>query len=726
MFLLPVGSIESLSSAINSKADGVYFGVESFNARKGALNFSLNELNYIVEILHQNNIKAFITVNILFDEKELEKLYEFLLLLVESAVDGIIIQDFAVYEILKKYLKTDIPLIASTQMNTNNLFAVKYLEQNNFDKTILARELSKEEIENISDNSNIKIEIFVHGALCYAYSGLCYMSQFIGKRSGNRGECAQPCRLEYNYKDKNGYFLSTKDLNLKSVLPDKVHTYKIEGRLKDKDYVGICSEVYKGFKEDFLLDLIFHREYTKGNFDIKGNSDVTDSFKAEKYGLFLGKMERKGKFYTLIPEVDIKVGDKLYFPDLRKGVILKGLWDGKNNFLNKSEKGKRVYIKADINGNVVDAYVNNSHLTDISIEKLKLKKQSLLKVNGNIVLKDNNIFFEYFWNFDETGIKLKNPLKKIIEYNTSFEQAKNIGLNHDYLKKIFEKDGDSLISLNIENSTNEENIFLKVSVLNVIRNFFIEEIKKNISFSNAKKGFVIKKNPELSIKLDNISQFEIIKKSDKNKKFNRIYIPAEEISEFYNNVIPYLPPVLDSFFYNFEEIVHKISELGYSEMLVGDHGGIYLCEKFNLKYSLDLFLNIRNSLAMDYYKGRNVENICISSELDSILQQELSGLNNFKTELMIYGRRNSMISVNCIDFNEGICKEKSDCRKTSTITNSRGDKFIIKCKDCHLYYYEDRIYGNIMNIKKINADILRIDAVCLDDSELENLLDLVE
>ena len=476
MFLLPVGSIESLGAAIKCKADGVYFGIGSFNARKGADNFSLLELRSITDLLHSANIKVFLTVNILFDEDDLNKLYELLFYINGIDVDGIIIQDMAVFRLLRDYIKSDIPLISSTQMNTNNIFSVKYLEALGFDKCILARELCSDEIEHICENTNIKIEIFVHGALCYAYSGLCYMSQFIGGRSGNRGECAQPCRLEYHYNGKKGFFLSTKDLNLNGLIPKDIHTCKIEGRLKDKDYVGTCCKVYKDKKEDYLLDLIYHREYTKGNFLHKGSNDVIDSDKSQKYGYYLGKLERKGRFFTIIPEIDIRIGDKLFFPSINKGIILKGLWDGKNNFLEKSEKGKRVYLKADIKQNYIEAYINSSHITQVSVDNINIKKESAVSVSGNIRFYDNSIIFEYESIVFPGKQQDKHKHRMILSYKIEFEKAKTAGLNHDYIRKIFEKSGNSVISLKIENSDIQENIFIAVKDLNAARKYFIEKI----------------------------------------------------------------------------------------------------------------------------------------------------------------------------------------------------------------------------------------------------------
>ena len=246
---------------------------------------------------------------------------------------------------------------------------------------------------------------------------------------------------------------------------------------------------------------------------------------------------------------------------------------------------------------------------------------------------------------------------------------------------------------------------------------------EKISFNAHPLHDLIKKIPRLSIKLDSLEQFEILKKSQNIRRFSKIYIPAEDLNLLVEYVVPYIPPVLDSFFYDYEKIIKNIKDLGYKEILVGDHGGIFLCKKYELSYSTDYTFNVRNSLSLEYYKEQGANNICISIEPDSSKQQELSGIKNINTEIMVYGRRLSMISVNCIDYNTGLCKKKNNCRKTANITNSRGDSFIIKCRDCHLYYYEDRIFGNLMNIKNMNADILRIDAVCLNSSELNKVLE---
>ena len=253
--LAPAGSLDHVLAAIDAGADAVYLGGKSFNARKFAHNLSDEELAEAVRIAHVFGVKIYVTVNIVMADKELKALTGYLKYLDSIHVDGIIVQDLAVAAVARK-AAPNLPLHGSTQMTVADLDGVRFLERLGFTQAVLAREVSIDEIREICSRTTMAIEVFIHGASCMSYSGQCLMSSFIGGRSGNRGACAQPCRLPYNLlKDgsplleEEAYILSLKDLNsleyIDALMDAGVSSFKIEGRMKGLGYVRSVVQAYR-------------------------------------------------------------------------------------------------------------------------------------------------------------------------------------------------------------------------------------------------------------------------------------------------------------------------------------------------------------------------------------------------------------------------------------------------------------------------------------------------
>lgn len=253
--LAPAGGAAQLRAAVQSGADAVYMGGYAFNARYSAKNFTSDEMRDMMAYCRLYGVKTHVAVNTLIKEHELEALLKYVCELNELGADALIIQDIGAAEMIRRVLP-DIELHASTQMTVTSLEGVKYLEDMGFDRVVLARELSRDEIAHICAHSKAQIEVFVHGAICQCYSGQCLMSSILGGRSGNRGRCAQPCRLSYSLTDgkKNaelGYLLSPKDMALINELEELreigVASLKIEGRLKRAEYVSAVTGIYRKY-----------------------------------------------------------------------------------------------------------------------------------------------------------------------------------------------------------------------------------------------------------------------------------------------------------------------------------------------------------------------------------------------------------------------------------------------------------------------------------------------
>ena len=255
--LAPAGTMENFMAALESGADAIYLGGKVFNARAHATNFGIDELREAVRLAHILDVSVYVTVNILIGDTELKDLEQYIKDLDSIGVDAIIVQDLAVAEIAKR-VAPNIHLHGSTQMTAATLDAVRFYESLGFTRVVLARELSLKEIQHICKHCKAEIEVFVHGALCVCYSGQCLMSSFIGGRSGNRGACAQPCRLPYELLDSKGesvlpkheaYLLSPKDLNyseyMNELVAAGVTSFKVEGRMKKVSYVRQVIGTYR-------------------------------------------------------------------------------------------------------------------------------------------------------------------------------------------------------------------------------------------------------------------------------------------------------------------------------------------------------------------------------------------------------------------------------------------------------------------------------------------------
>lgn len=273
--LSPAGSREALVAAVQSGADAVYLGVDDFNARRGARNFSPEDLHAAAAYCHLRGVRVYLTLNTLVADRELHALASTARVASEAGVDAILVQDMGVVETLR-HVVPDVPLHASTQMTVHTLSGVEEAARLGITRAVLARELSRDEIAELCRRSPIELEVFVHGALCMCYSGQCAMSAVIGQRSGNRGLCAQPCRLPYD----GAYPLSLKDNNLADYVPELmdmgVASLKLEGRMKRPEYVAAVTGIYARLvrehraptdEERAQLDAAFSRDgFTDGYY----------------------------------------------------------------------------------------------------------------------------------------------------------------------------------------------------------------------------------------------------------------------------------------------------------------------------------------------------------------------------------------------------------------------------------------------------------------------------
>lgn len=375
--LSPAGDFASLRAAVENGADAVYFGLKQLNMRAAAKNFSLVEMKKVVEYCHKNKVKAYLTLNTIIYDQEINKAEKILKEAKKAKVDAVIAWDPAVLKICKK-LKLKIHL--STQANVTNSETLKFYKKLRVKRINLARELSLEQIKKLK--KNIEIEVFAHGALCVSISGRCFLSQSLYNKSANRGECLQPCRREYEIKDietgfklklGNNYVLSPKDLCalpfLDKLIKAKIDALKIEGRNRSPEYVAITTKVYreainayykKRLTKDLIkkllgeLKIVYNRDFSSNFYlGMPDKKTFTDRYgsKATKKKVYLGYVKN---FYKKIKVVEIKIEansikieDELLIIGNKTGVKQEKVKSMEINHkkVKSAGKGKRVAIK---------------------------------------------------------------------------------------------------------------------------------------------------------------------------------------------------------------------------------------------------------------------------------------------------------------------------------------------------------------------------------------------
>ena len=473
--LAPAKDKDTAIAAINSGADAVYIGAPAFGARASAGN-SIDDIKEIVEFAHIFNVKVHVTINTILKDDELPLAVELIRKLYDIGVDAIIVQDMGIVNLAVENKLPPIVLHASTQCNNRTLEKVKFFEDIGFSRVILARELSIEQIKNICENTNEEIETFVHGALCVSYSGQCYMSCFIGGRSANRGECAQPCRKKYTLVDDKGnilakdkHLLSLKDFNASKYLSELVNagvkSFKIEGRLKDLNYVRNVTAYYRQ-----KLDEI-SKKTSSGKIFFDFTPDVKKSFNRGFTTYFLEKREKCFNFDS--PKMR---GEKI-------GRIL------------KSSLGWFELEKNSINLNAQDGicYFENDGLKGCLVNKVQNGK---VFINKKITVPEGSIIFRnYDTEFDKilSNSKIKRRLCVSFEYLnnnltaadedgntvsidiTSIEPAKNPEKMKENFINQLKKSGESLFYTEGVN-INGELPFMPVSEINSLRRTLFEKL----------------------------------------------------------------------------------------------------------------------------------------------------------------------------------------------------------------------------------------------------------
>lgn len=411
--LAPCGSEESLEAALNGGADAVYLGMSSFSARRNAVNFNGEQLKMAVKKAHRQGVRVFVTLNILVFDDEISQLEKTINEIQDSEADGVIVQDWGVVSKIKE-IAPKLRLHASTQMTITSASGAEFAKKQGFSRVVLPRELSLEEIKEITSKVDIETEVFVHGALCVCISGQCLLSAMLGGRSGNRGLCAQPCRLNYRCGNRENV-LSLKDLslidNLLELEQAGVTSAKIEGRMKRPEYVfaavSQCRAVLRGEKADKeLLRTVFSRSgFTKGYYesDLSQMSGIRQKEDAEGSEKALAKLRQmyKSPYKRFTLDFDIKI--KKNSP-----VLCKVLCRSNNNDFQN--------ISLTITGNIPEEAINRS-ITEEEVKSRMVKLGGTVFSAGQITCEIDNKLSVSAAEINELRRKAVSMTEDIIEDN---------------------------------------------------------------------------------------------------------------------------------------------------------------------------------------------------------------------------------------------------------------------------------------------------------------------
>ena len=752
--LSPVGDFDCLKAAVQNGANSVYFGADLFSARAFASNFSLEDLKEAIIYAKIRGVKTNLTLNTLITDDEFNDAFELAKKAYEFGIDSIIVQDLGLAKQLIKHFP-DLDIHASTQMSIHNLQGVLELQQLGFKRVVLARELSMQEIEYICNNSNIETEVFIHGALCISYSGQCLFSSMIGGRSGNRGKCAQPCRLPYqllenDQKIDQGHILSTRDLCGLDFIPNLINAgvtcLKIEGRMKSPEYVATVTRIYRKYidlaqsGEDYVIDeedrktllQVFNRGMSStGHLSNDANHDLVFKERPNNIGLFLGKVEKYNKnkgYITLKLQEPIEIGDTISLEKESGSYNVSELMIKDKN-IRETSIGQTVVIgrmKGNINLGDKIYKMSSKKLNLIAQESIKCENRKI-DLNCKVIIKRGSPI--------QINVTSANSLDIYSNMNISYksntipENAKNRPIDKDRILAQISKTNDSIYNFKNIDIDLDEGLFLpKISSLNQLRrdvleqvyNFAIENIKRDYKKIDCDKIKVssyntpVKKQISVLLNILNIN-FDY----SKLEGIDNIYIPLKYFSNIkYSEILEtlqqkfkmyiYMPTIIKAnyrnlFYNNIENTIEKYNIKGF---VISNISNLKLLENVLKNDHFDLIanytFNVFNKYSVKELHDLDISRFTISPESNKNIILSLCENSCLPKELIVYGNIPLMNMNYCVNGKSNKCYPT--CKS--------------KCNSDNKYYLKDRLnmnfrilFDNIQTVSTIyNSKITSIDA----------------
>ena len=507
--LVPVGNYESLVVAINNGADAVYLGGKRFGARAFANNFNLEEIESATKLCHLYGVKIYVTVNTLIYEREIKEALDYCKKLHKIGVDALIMQDVGLIDLVHQTLP-NLEIHASTQMHNHSEESLKFLEDLGIKRVVFARELSLDYINNI--DTKLEKEVFIHGSLCVSYSGQCLFSSCILNRSGNRGECAGMCRLPYKLYENNKlieadgeYILSPKDIssleNFKELMDSNIKCFKIEGRMKSPAYVGIVTKIYRTLMDQyysgqelkildedlFLLKAIFNREYTKGF--LHKDSNIMNFMAPNHLGMGIGEVTSvTQKKIRIKLNHDLKQFEGIRFKKNNLGMTVNFMYNEKDELINIGKSGDVIFLNNNIGLNSLDEVLLTNPITyesDVVTKKIPISMKFEGKLNSKM------------------KISVFDGKKIVVLSGDVVEAANNSPITEERIKESLLKTGNSPFIVNDLNVYIDDNIFIRIGLLNELRRKVLDKLKKlreNKKVEYIEKEYFVRKNQNIKTK----------------------------------------------------------------------------------------------------------------------------------------------------------------------------------------------------------------------------------
>ena len=637
--LSPAGDIEKLKIAVQNGADAIYMAGKKFGARAFSKNFDDDEILEAIKYCHLYGVKLYVTINTIVYEDEVEEFINYVEFLYKSNVDAVIVQDLGMADLIHKKFP-DLELHASTQMNIHDIKGLKLLKEIGFKRVVLAREVDLETIKQMKKEVDIELEVFIHGALCISCSGNCYYSYFEMNRSGNRGMCAQLCRQPYKlYKDDkeiildDKYLLSPKDLctvkKLDELIEAGIDSFKIEGRMKSSEYVGLVTRVYRN-KIDYnkvsdkdINDIkkVFNRGFTLGNLYNQKGHDFINGYKPNHMGILVGEVlsYSKGKVKIKLLE-DINQEDAIRFIlDKEIGFYLNRIYKDKL-LVNGAKKGEIIEVdskeKIPVNTKVyktIDTKLNDYIISSSN----NIRKVSL---DGIFSIKDNNIIFEVTDGINKEKITLENVVQESINKPTTEYEIR------EKLNKL----GNEIYVFNDLKINIKDNIFIPMTIINNLRRDMIDLISKDRLNSNNKNIKEYKSN-EIKTDITNDIFFEV--KTEEQLKCildNTNYKIYIEDIDLYNK-------------YKSDRVVLKSPRIK-----INNKENVLISDIDNISKNVitDAYLNVVNSYYVRFLHEQGVKKVTLSYELNNYQIKNIVDNCNKKAnlEVIVYGKPEIMIS----------------------------------------------------------------------------------
>lgn len=769
--LAPGGSYESIISAMNSGADAIYTGGGMFGARAYADNLNQERLIEIIDAAHLRGKKIYLTVNTLLKQKELQtQLIPYLKPYYEAGLDAVLVQDFGVLSKIREAFP-DLPIHASTQMTVLTSEFSKWLKQFGVSRVVPARELSLDELRKIKDEVDMEVETFVHGALCYCYSGQCLMSSMIGGRSGNRGRCAQPCRLPYQFVQdgqnsgidtkKPAYLLSLNDLCTLDLIPDMVDagidSFKIEGRMKGPEYAALVTSLYKkytmmyltkgrnGYKVDAadieaLMDLYNRGGFSKGYYQCHNDKSMITFDRSNHKGTRAAKIIK-----ATADTVTFKALEQLHGQDVLE--VKEGLsnqdtyaWTLKSDIPVNTTFTIKHRFKSRQHDQFCYRTKNQALLEQV--RKMSSTEQFKEKIKGNLkIFKDlpANLILSY----GDICVEVEGQV---------VQPALNRAMTEDEVRKYMQKTGDTPYVFDTLDIEMDADIFMPVAVLKQLRRDAITLLEARILEGfrrtmpeNTISGCKVTDSVRLAdiqrmtVLISTQSQFDTVLRYP---EISRIYINdglSARITKTQlemmvagahdagKEIFLALPSIL-----RHEENDRMLRRIKlYGEMtdgvLVRSVEGFLLFKEASAKFKRMLDCNVYtwNQSAKHFWKNQQADELTVPEELNF---RELSERGCAGDEMIVYGYRPLMTTAQCLTKTTGHCQKTQQKNTIGWLTDRKDKHMMVErhCEGCYNTIYNSQVLvllDELDKIRSLDMHAVRLEFTTENQHEMKKVID---